>query len=124
VPAEMPRSQPDISILIAVAVDYLDTAIYPAVSGPERYRTRVAINILRIVQRELSLGRSLDLEEAAELHIFLGEDKAEEPLELLTRQIETGTRPLIDDALRALLRRNLERALRVNNPRWLLEDGG
>jgi hypothetical protein len=115
----MPRSQPDAPMLLGVTVEYLDKELYPKLSGPERFRTRVAINVLRIVQRELEQGPSLDEQERDDLRTLLGETGADaDPLDL-TRQITSGERSIDDPALVAFLQRALERALRVNNPGWI-----
>lgn len=116
----MPHSHPDARILLAVAIEYLDSVIYPGLTGPERYRARVALNALRIVQRELELGPDLDREERADLRQLLGSGPGANPsLEDLIQHIEGGAGALDEVALRRVLRRNLARALAINNPRWI-----
>lgn len=111
----MPRSQPDAPTLLGVAVDYLESEVYPQLAGAERYRTRVALNVLRIVQRELALGPAADRDEAAELQALAGTSAT---AGTLAAQIAAGERALDDPQLVAFLRNALRRALAVNNPRW------
>lgn len=115
----MPRSQPDAQTLLGVAVDYLEAEVYPKLQGAERYRTRVALNALRIVQRELTLGPAADREEAAQLRALAGAGATNEQL---AAQIAGGERSLDDPQLVAYLRDSLQRALAVNNPRWTRDE--
>lgn len=116
------RSQPDAATLMRLAVDYLDTSIYPTLSGPERYRARVALNALRIVEREIALGPALERAESDELQAMRLDGHANPPsLETLVQEIESGKVSLDNRELRTFLRNNLRRALSVNNPRWLEE---
>lgn len=117
----MPRSQPDTATLLRMAVEHLDKEVYPTLEGAPRYRLRVAINVLRIVERELTLGPSFDAAEVAEL-AALYEDRqepGEATADALAAEIRSGERSIDDPQLTRFLRRNLERALRVNNPRWI-----
>ena len=116
----MPQRHPDAQTLIGVAVDQLESEVYPTLQGATRYRTRIALNVLRIVQRELALGKGFDLEDAAEVAALPecsdGDDEA------LARRIEDGQADLDDPQLVHYLRRSLRRALAINNPRWTRGD--
>lgn len=52
----------DTEILQAVG-DYLERELMPELEGPLRYRTLVALNLVRILQRELKQGTSYLLRE-------------------------------------------------------------
>jgi len=118
----MPRSYPDRETLMDVIVDYLEGELYPKLSGVDRYRSRVAINALRIVQREMTMGPSLQATDAQALRELLGasqDDRDDVALEeTLADDIAQGRRSLDDPALVSYLRDSLRRALQVNNPKW------
>lgn len=116
----MPQSYPDSSILLKAAIDHLETSLYPKLSGQDRYLLRVTINALRIVERELLLGSTLDDEEAQQLRSLMGaEGEPEAVLEMLTQQIEAGSRTLDDPELTGFLKDRVGRALKINNPGWM-----
>lgn len=116
----MSDSQPDALVLFAVAIDALEETVYPTLAGAERYHARVAINALRIVQREFSLKPSFDREETAELQALRDAGGgAPTTMDMLTAQIEAGVQPLENPALIEFLSRCVQRSLTVNNPRWL-----
>lgn len=117
----MPRSHPDTATLLHMAVQHLDQELYPTLQGAARYRLRVAINVLRMVERELELGAGFDAEEAAELAALHTDSAEPMSTEALARALRSGEQTLDDPQLTQFLRRNLERALRINNPRWIGE---
>ena len=125
----MPRSYPDREILLGVVIDYLDGELYQKLTGVDRYRGRVAINALRIVQREMAMGPSLEAADRRELLELRrpGDGEKEDERgsegegsreETLAHDIALGRCPLDDPELVAYLRRSLHRALQVNNPKW------
>lgn len=122
----MPHSHPDAQTLLGVAVDHLEGEVYPTPQGALRYRTRIALNVLRIVQRELVLGAGFDAEDAAELQALLGPHAAASVgvggAEAMARRLEHGEAALDDPQLVQFLRRSLGRALAINNPRWTRSD--
>ena len=121
----MPKRQPDACTLLRVAIEQLESEIYPQLVGAARYRTRVALNVLHIVERELRLGPALADEELAEVRDFLGDEGADSGQDAeaeLARGITEGRHALDDPRLRALLARSLGRALAINNPRWTQQD--
>lgn len=116
----MPQSLPDLHTLLRVSLDYLEQDLYPTLSGPKRYHTRVAINALRIVQRELRDGPALEQADVAQITALLGEVPADvSPHAALATKIEEGAIALDDAELVSCLRDSLQRALKVNNPGWL-----
>jgi Domain of unknown function (DUF6285) len=98
-------SIPSQAALLAVALQYLESELLPTLEGEHRFKTRLAINALRIVQRESSLG----LEQAF---------KANDALELADK-IRSGEISIKDPALQAQLKQSLQSALAINNPKWL-----
>ena len=97
-------SIPSREVLLEVALDYLERELLPTLQGEHRFKTRVAINALRITQREAQAPASARTER--------------QELEL-AQQIKDGTLSTDDPALRAYLRKSLREALAINNPKWL-----
>lgn len=115
----MPESLPDAPTLIAAAVKYLEDELMPGLAGYHRFKTRVTINVLNIVRRELENRATRDAAERARSAAIVGHDG--DPAELgreLCDLIRTGAIDLNDPALLAHLRQSLADALAINNPKW------
>lgn len=52
----MPHDVPSAARLVAAVRDFLESDVLPAVEGRVRFHTRVAVNVLGMVERELELG--------------------------------------------------------------------
>jgi len=116
----MPQSLPPASTLLAAGVKYLEQELLPTLSGYHRFRTRVAINALSIIRRELELRSAQALDERAQLTALVGrEGDGEELSRELAERIRTGAIALDDPTLRQHLRQSLADALAINNPKWL-----
>jgi ABC-type transport system involved in Fe-S cluster assembly fused permease/ATPase subunit len=116
----MPNSQPDASSLLEAAIKYLDEELSPALEGYHRFQTRVTINALATVRRELMLRDAHEAEEHARLVALLGHDGATAELNAqLCERIRAGEIAQDDSALRAHVRASLRDALAINNPKWL-----
>jgi hypothetical protein len=115
----MPRSKPDATILLQAAVKYLEEELMPTLAGYHRFQTRVTVNVLNIVGRELALRDGHRLAERARLADLLGHDGEVEALSLeLAERIRAGAIALDDLALRAHVRQSVADALAINNPKW------
>lgn len=115
----MSRSLPAAETLLDACVAYLQDRLMPELEGYHRFQTRVVINVLKIVARELRRRDGIDAEETASLRALLGHDGSLEDLESeLARSIRDGGLPLDDPELLNHLRASLENRLSVNNPRW------
>jgi hypothetical protein len=62
--------------LTRVVADFLRNDIVPAISGHNSFKLRVAINVLDLVARQLSLAEGSDVAEAASLKKLLDIDGA------------------------------------------------
>jgi Domain of unknown function (DUF6285) len=108
----MTQVPPD-AALLAASIRYLEAELLPTLAGEQRFKTRLAINALRILQRsaaspevarsEASLDASLDASQSLALRIRQRAVALHDPQ--LLQQIESG----------------LRQALEVNNPKWLGE---
>jgi hypothetical protein len=116
----MPRSKPDAEILLQAAAEYLQRELLPSLSGYHSFQTRVTINVLNTVRRELEHGEAMDQDERARLAGLLGRDGTVAELnDALVAHIDQDQIALDDPALRQHIRRSLEEALSINNPKWL-----
>jgi hypothetical protein len=100
----MPNSVPSSGTLLQAAARYLEEELLPTLDGYHRFQTRVTVNVLRIVERELRLDGPQDEAAAATRRA-------------LADAIRTGEISL-DAHLAAHLRQGLGEALAINNPKW------
>jgi hypothetical protein len=95
------QDRPTAAELLATLAEYLEDELMPALDGPLAYRTRVAANLVRILEREHALGPTSLRRERELLSGLLGidgpalqsESLAADVLELnrqLAVAIETG----------------------------------
>jgi len=119
----MPAFVPPAATLLQAAADDLERDVLPAVAGFPRFRTRVIVNVLRLLTRELALGDAADAAEHARLQALLDTESEDLPAlrEDLARRIEDGSVNLADEALVQHLRESLREALAVDNPGWTSE---
>lgn len=116
----MPQSIPKAAVLLEAAVKYLETELMPTLEGYHRFQTRVTVNVLNTVRRELELRGAQAAAERARLGAMLGHDGDVETLSReLAERIRTGAISIDDPALRAHVRQSLADALAINNPKWL-----
>lgn len=73
----MPTDRPTSRELVDAVSAFLEAEVQPALTGSVAFHTKVAINVLRIVARELDTGAALDAAEAARLTELLGRGATE-----------------------------------------------
>jgi hypothetical protein len=116
----MPQSTPKAATLLEAAVKYLETELMPTLDGYHRFQTRVTVNVLNTVRRELELRGAQAEAEHVRLVAMLGHDGDVETLSVeLAEKIRAGAISIDDSALRAHVRQSLADALAINNPKWL-----
>jgi hypothetical protein len=116
----MPQSTPKAAILLEAAVKYLETELMPTLDGYHRFQTRVTVNVLNTVRRELELRGTQAEAERARLVAMLGHDGDVAALSVeLAEKIRAGEITIDDPALRAHVRQALADALAINNPKWM-----
>ncbi|MFI6597566.1 DUF6285 domain-containing protein [Nonomuraea sp. NPDC050536] len=108
-----PHDVPTAAQLVAAVRDFLAADVLPAVEGRVRFHTRVAINVLGMVEREIELGPGQARDHAARLAELGVADDTE-----LAAAIRDGR---LDDsaALVDLLRQTVRAKLEVANPGYL-----
>ena len=115
----MPTACPKREELIEAVREFVEQEVLPAVDGPLAFNTRVAINVLRIVKRELSMGEAADEAERAGLVELLGRDESREELNrALCEQLRAGERSITGSALRKHLRKTTMAKLAIDNPKY------
>jgi hypothetical protein len=102
----MPDSIPSAETLLQAAARYLEEELMPTLAGYHRFQTRVTVNVLRMVERELRAAGDAD---AASSAVDSG----------LAEAIRTGRLPIDAPGLRRQLREGLAEALAINNPAWI-----
>jgi hypothetical protein len=94
------REQPSGPELLAAVADFLRDEVLPRLDGRTGFHARVAVNVLEIVQREMTLGPAAEAQETGRLRALLGTpgDAAELTRELCAR-IAAGRLDPADPAL-------------------------
>ena len=109
-----PHDVPSIGQLVDAVREWLQAEVLPATDGRLRFHTRVAINMLSVVERELVLGPA---HEAAHLDRLRSLGVADDAS--LAAAIRSGE---LDDRLaevRALVWESVRDKLAVANPKYL-----
>jgi hypothetical protein len=81
------------------------------------FHARVAVNALRMVERELALAPAQQAAHAAALAELGCTDETD-----LARRIRAGTLTAYDEVVRSVVARSVRSKLEVANPRWLEVD--
>jgi hypothetical protein len=111
------HDRPTAAELVDAVTEFLEGDLQPSLEGRLAFHTRVAVNALRIVGREIALGPALDARREAGLRDLLGTDAAADAttraLEVdLAGRVRDGTldarRPELVAYLRATLRLQLD----------------
>ncbi|MEV4305481.1 DUF6285 domain-containing protein [Nonomuraea sp. NPDC049624] len=108
-----PHDVPTAAQLVAAVRGFLRDDVLPAVEGRVRFHTRVAINVLAMVEREIELGPDQAAEHAARLAALGVADDAE-----LAAAVRAG-RFDGDDAVTAALVQAVRAKLEVADPGYL-----
>lgn len=107
-----------IEILQALA-QHLGSVVQPRLSGAEAYQNRVALNLIHILERELTLASPLAEEERARLRTLTGDATDLRTLnERLCALIAAGTPGIGDPSLLDHLRRSACAKLAIDNPHY------
>jgi hypothetical protein len=114
------QDRPTAAELVQAVREFLERDVMEATEGRVQFHTRVAINALGMVERELTLGVELDAEQRARAALLLGpaDDLLFQERELAAR-IREGS---LDDRLaevRAHVRETVREKLLVANPGYL-----
>jgi len=121
----MATSIPAADVLLQAASNYLERELLPTLEGYHRFQTRITVNVLQVVLRQLRHGADNDAAEGLGLAELLGHGGE---LPALNRELAEGIRegrfPITDARLVLHLRSCLQAALAVNNPKWIDDSRG
>lgn len=116
----MATSVPNADVLLRAALRYLERDLLPTLDGFHRFQTRVSVNALRTVERELRLRGSQRDAEGKRLASLLGHDGDVDAMNVeLAEAIRHETMPIDRPGLASHLRASLREALAINNPKWV-----
>lgn len=121
----MTQDRPDASELLGAVREFLENDVMPATEGRVQFHTRVAANVLGIVERELTLGPDLESAERARAAALLGHDGTPRALEReLAAAIRSGSLDHVPAEVRAHVRATVREKLLIANPKYLPDDLG
>jgi hypothetical protein len=109
------HGRPTAAELVEAVREFLERDVMPAVDGRVQFHTRVAVNVLGMVERELRLGA--DQAERHKAGLAALGVSSEEELAALIRGLGTDDERLADVA--AFVRETVRAKLEVANPRYL-----
>jgi len=116
------QDRPTAAELVVAVREFLERDVMAAVDGRVQFHTRVAINALGMIERELTLGADIDARDIAELTALLGASGSASRRDLetmLATRIRDGS---LDDQRAAVLahvRASVQRKLEIANPKYL-----
>lgn len=112
-----PHDVPSMGQLVRAVIRFISNEVVPQLEGRSRYLGRVAVNALRIVEREIALGHAHETAHRERLR-RLGFDSDEE----LSRAIRAERISLDDQEIVEAIRESVRAKLAVANPDYLEEE--
>ena len=114
-----PHDRPHAEELVASVREFLERDVMDATEGRVQFHTRVAINALRMVERELAEGDVMAIEHQARLDLLGAPDDA-----ALAVAIREGTFDDRWDEVTLAVYESVVEKLRIANPGHLDDDEG
>jgi hypothetical protein len=119
----MTQDRPTAVELVQAVREFLEHDVMAATEGRVRFHTRVAVNALGMIERELTDGPSFAAAERARAVAVLGHDGEPAALEReLAERIRDGSLDDRSDAVREHVRATVREKLLVANPGYLPAD--
>jgi hypothetical protein len=114
------QDRPTAVELLEAVREFLEHDVMPAVEGRVRFHTRVAVNALGMLEREVRLGPELDAAERSRLAVLLGHDADLPTLTAeLAGRIRDGSLDDRRDDVIAAVRESVRAKLLVANPDYV-----
>jgi len=121
----MTQDRPTATGLVTAVREFLERDVMAATDGRVQFHTRVAVNVLNIVARELELGDGFAAAERGRAAALLGHDGPVRELEAeLATAIRSGALDTRTDEVRAHVRATVREKLLIANPGYLPEEPG
>ena len=118
----MTQDRPSASELVGAVREFLEREALPASTGRVQFHTRVAINALGMVERELVLGQQLVRDELGRAASILEAPATSDARDLereLARRIRDGSLDDHIEDVRAHVRATVREKLLIANPQYL-----
>ena len=114
------QDRPTAAELLEAIREFLEQDVMPAVEGRVRFHSRVAVNALGMLEREVRLGAELDAAERARLGALLDHDADLATLTTeLAARVRDGSLDDRGDEVVAAVRESVRAKLLVSNPDYL-----
>jgi hypothetical protein len=114
------QDRPTAAELLEAVREFLERDVMPAVEGRVRFHSRVAVNALGMLERELRLGPELDAAERARLAALLGHEADLRSLTVeLAGRIRDGSLDDRRDDVFAAVRESVRAKLLIANPDYV-----
>jgi Domain of unknown function (DUF6285) len=118
----MTQDRPTAAELVGAVREFLERDVMAATEGRVQFHTRVAINALGMVERELVDGPAFEVRERERAEALLGHTAEARELEReLAAGIRDGSVDADDSAVRAHVRATVREKLLLANPGYLGE---
>ena len=115
----MSTNRPTTKELAEAVREFLETKVQPAVDAHTSFHTRVAVNVMKIIERELELGPKLDAEEHERLKRLLDRNGSLKELNsLLCEKLRDGSMDYKNEAVVDHFRKTTMGRLSIDNPRY------
>lgn len=105
---------PTAAELLESVREWIERDVLPSTEGRLKFHSRVAVNVLAMVERELAMGEQQEADHAARLATLGMADDTE-----FASAIRNGDLDARLDEVRAVLRADVDAKLAVANPRYL-----
>jgi hypothetical protein len=116
----MSAQRPTAGELVTAVREFVEGEVVPALTGSTAFHARVAVNVLKIVERELETGAELDAADGARLAALLDHEGDVDDLSAeLAESIRAGRLDLDTEGLVAHLRASVMGRLSIDNPRYV-----
>ena len=129
----MPDDRPTAAELVDAVAEFLEHDLQPTLDGRLAFHTRVAVNALKIVRREMEVGPALDDARRDGLDALLGRDESDadsapittrERQHELARRIRDGSLDAERAEVIAYLRATLRLQLDIVHPGYIRDIAG
>ena len=115
----MPTNRPNIKELVEAVREFIENKVQPEIQGKTAFHSRIAVNALKIVERELEHGVRLNREEQARLVKILGQEGDLQDLNnRLCQALQEGDMDYNDPELLSHLRLTAIGKLSIDNPKY------
>jgi hypothetical protein len=108
-----PHDRPTAAELVEAVREFLERDVMTATEGRVQFHTRVAVNVLNMVQRELELGHAQATAHLERLHALGFDDDTE-----LAAAIRRGDLDDRYDDVKAAIKASVDDKLAVANPKY------